>query len=565
MSQLAGIYWFDRRPVDSSCRPAALSQVSDGQTKEAPGLCMAWDPALAVSQAAETFCTLDGRVDRTTIAAAGAVALRLYQQSGAVGLGELIGDWSLSLWDGRSQALVLASDYAGTRPLYYFQSPDFVAWSSSLDHLAQWMDCRRLDREYIAAFIGTGYPRQLTPYSGIHPVPAGCAVSISAGKTIVTELWHPPAACSIRYADESEYEERFRSLFEEAVSVRLESSQSVAAELSGGLDSSSIVCMADHLVRSGNVSSTRLATFSYFAPDSPDHRFIRIAEQACPSITPMHLEGGDFPVLTPSTPGGSLPIWAEARLIEVRRHMREMGLNVLLTGQLGDLITGNLLDDSDQAADYFRRGAFRAGFKEAMAWSQALHVPVYGMLWRALCGAAGVGAGEHRHTAPSQRLRLRGLNQLRMSRFFQCPEPLTGMLYSHPFTHRPLVEFLLAVPPGIVCRPGEPRRLLRRALRGIVPDAILRRKSKGNYEGMFLESLRPCAADLLRSSAGLWLSRMGCVDPQKVTAGLTKVSDGLPFSVEIQQVIRLEHWLRHNIQRGSIAVGDLGIPEMGIV
>jgi asparagine synthase (glutamine-hydrolysing) len=105
---------------------------------------------------------------------------------------------------------------------------------------------------------------------------------------------------------------------------------------------------------------------------------------------------------------------------------------------------------------------------------------------------------------------------------------------------------------------------MRRALRGIVPEAILRRRSKGNYEGMFLQSLRPCAVDLLQSSRELWLARMGWVDGRETTARLQSLSAGLPFGDRIQQVIRLEHWLRRSMQRGTIALGDQGIPEMGM-
>ena len=121
------------------------------------------------------------------------------------------------------------------------------------------------------------------------------------------------------------------------------------------------------------------------------------------------------------------------------------------------------------------------------------------------------------------------------------------------------------MPPGVVCRPGEPRRLMRRALRGILPEAILRRRSKGNYEGLFLQSLRACARSLLESSQGLWLARLGCVDAHDAAERLQKLSLGLgPAQGErIQQVIRLELWLRERLRRGAISIDEWGIPGIG--
>ena len=103
---------------------------------------------------------------------------------------------------------------------------------------------------------------------------------------------------------------------------------------------------------------------------------------------------------------------------------------------------------------------------------------------------------------------------------------------------------------------------MRRALQGIVPDAILRRKSKGSYEGMFLESLRTCAGCLLGGE--LWLARLGWVAGRQTEARLARISDGMACTGQIQQVIRLEHWIRQNLRRGVLAAGEAEVSEMGI-
>jgi len=586
MGQLAGIYWFDGRPIDHSTRNEALSELPEGCVFERPGLLIAWQDcsgAAVEPLQASNACLLDGKVHNFKEAASGllktppspgALALKLYERGGTAALGKLIGDWSLVLWDARLRTVVLASDYAGTRPLYFYRSPRCLAWSSSLEQLARWMDCRQLDQGYVSEFLETGFPGPLTPYCGISAVPPGSALSASPDQIAVTPFWSLPLDRPTEFRRESDYEERYREVFREAVAVRLQTGAPVAAELSGGLDSSSIVCMADRLIASAAVPAPRIATFSYLVPGSPDLDYIAIAEKACSTLAPVHLDALDYPILTPQAPGRALPVWAETRQAEVRRRMQEMGAGVLLTGQLGDLITGNHLDDSGQAADYFWRGQFGAGLKEAFAWSRSQSVPVYPILWRSLRAGAGSLIAAGRKALPTQQARVDGVSQLLSSRFFQCPEALRGVLYSHPFTHRPLVEFLLATPPAILCRPGEPRRLMRRALRGIVPDRILRRGSKGNYEGLFLQSLRDCAGRLLKAGPQLRLTAMGHARPGEVETRLTELSGGLPCGdLRIHQLIRLELWLARRIACGAISVdepkvaqvGDRGIPQSGIV
>ncbi len=568
MAHLAGIHWFDGRPIDSPSRTEVLSAFPNSRAFEGPGLLMAYEDSAGVAESRSNACALDGIIHNfkdAPSAALGAAAtpaaltLRLYEQDGPVGLGKLIGDWSAAIWDARHRCVVLASDHAGTRPLYYFRSDNCFAWSSSLDRLARSMHCHTLNRVYATEFLRTGFPKNLTPYRGICAVPPGSAVSSSEGRIETTEIWTLPIRGSLEYRSDAEYEEHFRALFREAVAVRLQSGAPVAAELSGGLDSSSIVSMADRLISSAAVPTPRIVTFSYFAQNSPDQPYIAIAEKACSAVQPVHLDAAAYPMLTPQFPGGALPSWAASRQAEVYRRMQAMGLRELLTGQLGDLITSNVLDDSEQAADYFWRGQFGSGVKEAFAWSRSLSTPVYPILWRALRAAAGKPFGSGLEKAiPSRAKRLRGLSELFLSRFFQCPEPLTGVLYSHPFTHRPLVEFMLRIPPAVVCRPGEPRRLLRRALRGIVPDAILRRGTKGNYEGLFLQSLRSCSTFLLNSEQELLLSGFRLADREAVLASLRALSQGIPCrDTQINQAIRLELWLRARIECGAISLDDL--------
>jgi asparagine synthase (glutamine-hydrolysing) len=109
-----------------------------------------------------------------------ALALAAYEAWDLDGLGSLIGDWSLVLWEPSTRSVVLASDYAGARPLFYHANSHRVIWSSYLKPLVPIAGATELDDHFVAGFLtGTGSPNR-TPYRGIFSVPPGHALRFGA-------------------------------------------------------------------------------------------------------------------------------------------------------------------------------------------------------------------------------------------------------------------------------------------------------------------------------------------------------------------------------------------------
>jgi len=263
-----------------------------------------------------------------------------------------------------------------------------------------------------------------------------------------------------------------------------------------------------------------------------------------------------------------------------------------MTGQLGDFIMGNLVDDSDQVADYLRQHRFLQAAREAFAWSQSLRVPIYSILWRALrtnysswaAPSVATTSGRYQHidslapefrkrvnpsdcnrqselrwqaASPSRRGRFRALNDMLSGRLLQAPEWLQHVSYTHPFAHRPLVEFMLIIPPAVVCRPGEPRRLMRRAFAELLPPAILKRRSKGTYERVYRQALVPMAAELLKRPEEIRMIDLGYVDCRSVMERLKRLMEGLDCnSSQLRQLILFEFWLRNSKRPGTPLAED---------
>lgn len=518
-----------------------------------------------------------------------AVARAAYERWGISGLVHLIGDWSMVIRDDVNRTTVLASDFAGVRPLYYHIRPGGVLWSSRLQSLVEATGISDLDEQYVAGFLMSGGCPNRTPYKGIYSVPPGHAVCVSPEGTSTHRFWAMPVGDTIRYQSERRYEEQLRALFCEAVAVRLQTESPVLAELSGGLDSSSVVCMADHLMRSGAARTSRLTGLSFIWRNSIDEPFIREVESHC-EIAGVHISTHDNPLISETQVGKAMPEAFQPLRASVAATARRLRVSTILTGQNGDLLMGNWFNDSLQVAASVRRFRIGRACEEALAWSKIIRLPVYKVLWQAfqaalppamapaaiyddddgsympknaetslavgfrdrtdLCGLEGFFSNTWMQASPERRKYFRALTTMLELRQLQPSEPLQHLDYTHPFAHRPLVEFLMTVPADVLCRPGEPRRLMRSALSDLWPPKLRERRSKGLFNAPWQEALRPVARALLNDRQWHVVER-GFVERTSVLARLERLCAGLECNQsQLRQIILLELWLRNRADGG---------------
>ena len=613
MSSQAGVLYFDDRGIPENEAGAILRGVASigcnpPASYRAEGVLLAHaalqlDPESPDDRqphlAGTHTITFDGRVDnredlllrlrdalrgQTSVTSDAALALAAYRRWGVEGLVHVLGDWSLVIWDAAQKAVVLASDFAGVRPLYYCIQRNRALWSTSLSPLADWVEADEIDDDYVGGLLLYGGCQNRTPYRGIFSVPPGHSVRISGGRSTIQPFWEFPIGDTIRYRRESEYEDHLRELFLEAVRCRLRTSAPVVSELSGGLDSSSVVCMASHLIGNGDVKTPRLVTLSYEHQGSRDTRFYNAVEEFC-KLESIHVSTAAHPFLTETDTGGAQPAFWERLHIHAAALVRETGANTYFTGQLGDLIMGNWWDDSEQVAGSLFRGQIAPALKDALSWSKVLRIPVWWVLWRAFLlslppsvtpatayrvtdGSDEPGSTEdsispafHQRVGladpgkflsqawtqaqPERRKHVRGLMEMIQLRKLLPPEPLQHLYYTHPFAHRPLVTFMLSIPADVACRPGEPRRLMRKAFHELWPPELRKRRSKDAFGGVFLDSLRPLAQGLLKQPERLQVVERGYVDVESWKKRLEQLSHSLDCNEpQLRQIILLELWLR---------------------
>jgi asparagine synthase (glutamine-hydrolysing) len=549
--------------------------------------------------------TWDGRLDNrmellehlrsplTHTATDVAIVASAYERWGTECLAHLVGDWALTVWNPSTQTLTLAKDFAGTRHLFYSFDQNHVAWSTVLDPLV--LSAGKmfaLDEEYIAGWFSFFPAAHLSPYEGIHAVPPSSYVLLRASDCVIKKYWDFDPNKRIFYPTDDEYEKHFRDVFATAVRRRLRSDVPILAELSGGMDSTSIVCMADTLIAGELTEAPRVDTVSYYNNSDPDWNerpyFTRI--EALRGRAGCHIEVGKEESVdseiesntfaaTPSTGGTT----SEASR-KFTSYLVSHGSRVVLSGTGGDEVTGGVPTPTPELMDLLRAGRFKPLAHQLKVWALNKRRPWFHLLLEALRGffpASIVGVPKYMVPArwlrpsfvrqqqvaltgypsrvrvvgprPSFQENLSTLDVLR--RQIACSSLPAAPSYEirYPYLDRTLLEFLYAIPRGQLLRPGERRSLMRRALAGIVPSDILQRKRKAFAARSPTKMILREWTSLMRKQDRLVSSDFGIVDAVAFHEEVKNARRGQEVhTVAMMRAMLVENWLRTVTSRGLL-------------
>jgi asparagine synthase (glutamine-hydrolysing) len=182
----------------------------------------------------------------------------------------LQGDWALAAWDARERRLLLARDACGNATLYFYEGKGFIAFASSLKALLAIPGVvKEPDRLRLAqVLISWQHDAELTAYKGFRRLVGAHAMAIDAeGRTRIWRHWSPEGRELLSLRNDQEYEEAFLDQYTRAVQSCLRSQKPVAATLSGGRDSGSVVAMAAPLLASQGRSLTAYTSVPCLAAD----------------------------------------------------------------------------------------------------------------------------------------------------------------------------------------------------------------------------------------------------------------------------------------------------------
>jgi asparagine synthase (glutamine-hydrolysing) len=541
--------------------------------------------------------TFDGRLDNRsdlarTIACAlepgaadSAIVAAAYGSRGIESFAMFEGDWALAIWDPRDRSLVMAKDPIGIRPLYYSLTKRGITWSTLLEPLIELAgQAFALEQEYLAGWLSFFPAAHLTPYAGILSVPPSSFVRIRAGGSTTAKYWEFEPRESIRYASDNEYEEHFRMVFRESVRRRLRSNSPVLAELSGGMDSSAVVCMADTILLNRPPGLGPLETVSYYDDSEPawnERPYFSLVERQRGRVG-CHIDLGSIRACGFGTPNGCFQAapGSDGRTGEIAKaleaHMRSRGNRIILSGIGGDEFTGGVPTPVSELADLLTRGRFLGLAHQLKAWALAKRSPwfhLFGETVRQFAPPFLAGIPKTRKPPPwlegrfvkrhaqalsgyPRRLRICGpppsyqanLETLEaMRREIGCAASQSGRPCErrYPYLDRDFLEFVFAIPREQLVRPGERRSLMRRALRGIVPDALLDRKRKAFVARSPRVSILEQWRSVMAMSHEMVSVSLGIVNARRFSEALEEARSGRHMAiVPLLRTLEMESWLR---------------------
>ncbi|MEO8132468.1 MAG: lasso peptide isopeptide bond-forming cyclase [Betaproteobacteria bacterium] len=207
-----------------------------------------------------------------------ALILAAYEKWGSRCPERLLGDFVFVVWERRRQMLFCARDHFGVKPLYYFYQPGrLFACASEIKALLALPEVpRRLNEVQVADYLSGIYEdNAATYYQDILRLPPAHSVTISVAGISRSCYWSLDPSLELRLGSDEEYASAFREKFTEAVGYRLRSAFPRGSQLSGGLDSSAVTCVARKL--SQQTSSPLWHTFSNIfeaVPECDERPFI---------------------------------------------------------------------------------------------------------------------------------------------------------------------------------------------------------------------------------------------------------------------------------------------------
>ena len=456
-----------------------------------------------------------------------------YEERGERCVEDFRGMFAFALWDRRRRRLLLARDRLGIKPLYYFLGPGLLAFASEIKALLEHPEVpREVDPEALDLYLSLRYvPGPRTLFRGIRKLPPGHTLTWDERGLSLREYWD--LAAHVRPEGERavpgngrEPRRRLADLLEESVRLRLMSEVPLGVFLSGGLDSTTVLAMMRRIAPGGRLRTfsvgyegrtgeeeranefdyARLAAESFGA----EHHELKLRDADFRDFLPDLVRHLDEPVADPAC----VPLYFISRLArdEITVVLSGEGADEILAGygvyrrmlalermhRLGGGLGGRLAGLAAAARgpgerlrlalrlaslplEQRYRGVSRGFLPEAKARllghdatavdGDGLLDEVFGPHFAAVAGAA-----------PLDRMLYADVKTWLPDDLLVKADKMTmanSLELRVPFLDHRLVELAASLPPEDKLRRGTGKALLRDAVAGLVPPAIVERTKRG--------------------------------------------------------------------------------------
>ncbi len=510
--------------------------------------------------------------------------VHLYEDFGPRCVDHLRGMFAFAIWDGRRRELLLARDRLGIKPLYYAELDGGIAFASELKPILQLPDVTRtLDWEsvgHLFTFLATPASRSIV--DGVRKLEPGRVATAAEGRPLRIERYWDVDFTPNERASEDELAEELRSLLRNAVRAHQISDVPLGAFLSGGIDSSAVVATM------AGLSSAKVKTFSIGFVEA-EYDELAHARRVAEAFGTEHHELVLRPDVVqiaedlawyldePFGDTSAIPTYMVSKL--AAEHV-----TVVLTGDGGDELFGGydkyVTEDRERGLARVPRpirkaaGAIGGAMPDGMMGRRFLrHLALDGaeryidasMMFRAdeLRKLFQPDAYAHISQHDPRRHALAHLGEFGrdwMSAVQYCDiqtylpldilTKVDRMTMAHSIEARPplldhiLVEFAARIPARLKLRDGATKYLLKRAMRGILPDDIIDRRKHGFAVPLaqwFRGELSSFARDLLFSRRS---RERGLLNAAYIERLLRLHERGRDIDLQLWTLLSLELWCR---------------------
>lgn len=443
-------------------------------------------------------------------------------------ISRLIGMFAFAVCDKQNGKLTLVRDAFGIKPLFYASQDWGFCFASEPDALLILRGSGaelNYQRAYDYLVHGDYDSNESTFFGGVNQIPPGtyAAFDLSSGRLLQTERWWSPKVIETAGLSITAASKELRELFLDSIRLHLRSDVPLGAALSGGIDSSAVVCAMRYLEPNASIH-----TFSYIAKDSSEseeiwvdkvNSYINAIPHSVYADSQDMMRDLDEMIICQGEPFGGTSIYAQFRVFKLAK---ECGVTVTLDGQGADeLLAGYHGYPGPRFKSMLFQGHPFKAAKFLNSWSKWPGRS----LWRGvrLAGAEFLGGDLYQQlrsltfgsNVPSwinnSYLMQQGVDLVYPVQRGDSSIPERGLiaalslaatsrglpaLLRHsdrnsmhfsiesrvPFLTTKLADFTYSLPEHyLVSNEGETKCVFRMAMRGIVPDEILDRRDKVGF------------------------------------------------------------------------------------
>jgi asparagine synthase (glutamine-hydrolysing) len=520
----------------------------------------------------------------------------------------LEGDFAFLVWDRHSRRVFCARDFTGRRPLFLAPWRGGLVVATSLDSISA---LPGFDPQVNLAAVGADAAGLLfasddeTCMRGVQSLRAGHRAQWSAREPLVTSRYWYPSSTSGPQLPFDEAAAHLRELLATAVTERMSSTGPTAVWMSGGRDSTAVFAAGVHGARRGGASSALLPLCRSHPPGDSGREDETIGEIASHlGVTPHWTDAQQtplFPGLRNRTRWSAEPFAPpfEGLTRALARTGRMLGSSVALDGYGGDFlfqVSRVYLSDlvaRGRVTKALRDWRVMDGGKEGLRGF--FHYGMQPLLPRWTTSALRAARGSRSFRASMQRttppwiddrfVREHGLGERfaslgpdaqvgpsavdREAQFFLTHQyfarvnaKMAGFALDHgvelrsPLLDRRVVEFALSRPAEERNNAGDHKRLLRAAMRGLLPESVLapRHAKTGTLASYFAHHMRNDGlAQLTQLLPARALSDAGIIDSDELARAVARYrieGSAYPHTESLYCTLQAESWLSARIAVG---------------